>query len=414
MDTGLNKKLFEEASFYIPGGVNSPVRAFKSVGGPPVFMVSAKGSKIYSYDNKEFIDYCLGWGALILGHSQASVVKTVKNQAEKAILLGAATEQETEFAKMIISAIDSIEQLRLTNSGTEAVMVAIRLSRAFTKRKKIIKFDGCYHGHVDYFLNSPGILDDLKKHTLTCSYNNLQEVKKTIKENKNNIAGIIVEPVAGNTGVILPEKGFLHGLKNLCRENNILLIFDEVITGFRFTFEGYQNILGIKPDLTCLGKIIGGGLPIGACGGKKEIMQMLSPQGEVFHAGTFAGNSMSVSAGLSTLNILRNTNPYKKIEDFTRQLCEGIKSLGKQFNIELKINYIGSLFSIFFTKSPVNDYASAQKQDIEKFKKFYHGLLNEGIYFSPSCFESNFISTSHSQKDIDKTLQAIEKIFKIL
>ncbi|MCL5674843.1 MAG: glutamate-1-semialdehyde 2,1-aminomutase [Candidatus Omnitrophica bacterium] len=412
MATGLNEKIFKEAVCYLPGGVNSPVRSFKSVGGTPVFMKSGRGSKIYSLDNREFIDYCLGWGALILGHSHPAITKELKNQAEKGTSLGTATKQETEFAKLIAGAVPSIEQVRLTNSGTEAVMVAVRLARAFSGKRKIIRFAGSYHGHADYFLDCPGVPGEFKKHTLTCHYNNIENTAEMIEKNKGDMAGIIVEPVAGNTGVILPEKRFLPELKNLCLKYGIILIFDEVITGFRFRFGGFQDITGIKPDITCLGKIIGGGLPVGACGGKKEIMRMLSPSGDVFHAGTFAGNSMSVSAGMAALKTLEKTLPYKKMTELTKELCEGIKSLAKESGIKLKINYIGPLFSIFLTGEDVKDWTSAKKQDTEDFKRFYHGLLKEGIYFSPSCFEANFVSSAHTKNDINKTLQAIKKVFK--
>jgi glutamate-1-semialdehyde 2,1-aminomutase len=392
----LNKQLFLKAKQYIAGGVNSPVRSFKATGGLPIFIRSAKGSRIYSEDGREFIDYCLSFGALILGHSHPKVAAELKKAIDKGGSFGTPTKLETELAKAIIKAIPSIQNIRLTNSGTEAVMGAIRLARAFTMRNSIIKFSSAYHGHADYLLDCPGIPGDFKKHTLTSAYNDIKGVEELFRQHKKDIAAIIVEPVAANNGLILPRNGFLEGLRKISQKYGSILIFDEVITGFRLSVGGAQEYFRIKPDLTCLGKIIGGGLPVGAFGGRKEIMQLLAPQGNVYQAGTFSGNPLTVSAGLATLRILLGDNPYLKLEEETRFLCENISCMAEKYRIKIKINFIGSMFSI----------------DTDLFKRFYHGLLKEGIYFSPSWLEANFLSIAHSRQDIEKTLMAIEKIFK--
>lgn len=419
MVKGLNYKLFFEAKKYIPGGVNSPVRAFKSVGGVPLFIKEGKGSKIFDEQGRRYIDYCLSWGALILGHAYPKVIKKVKKVIEKGTSFGTPTLLETKLAKEICSAFPSIEMVRFVNSGTEAVMSAIRLARGYTGRKKIIKFDGCYHGHVDYLLvqsgsgamsfgipNSAGVPDDFVKHTFSLPYNNLDKVERIVKRFHKDIACIIVEPVPGNMGVILPNLEFLKGLREICNHYKIILIFDEVITGFRLTYGGAQNLFGIKPDLTCLGKIIGGGLPIGAFGGKIEIMENLSPLGKVYQAGTLSGNPVCVTAGLATLEILKNKkNFYKLLEQKTKILCEGIKKyIEKNLRFSVVINQIGSMFTIFFTEEKkVSDYETALRSDTEKYKIFFHKMLNKGIYFPPSQFESAFVSFAHSYKDIEET-----------
>jgi len=408
----LSKHLFNEARQYIAGGVNSPVRSFRAVGGYPIFVNHAKGSKIYGECQREFIDYCLSWGALILGHAHPKVVEALEKAIKFGTSFGAATRLETELAKIIIEAIPSIEKIRLTNSGTEAVMGAIRLARAYTGRNKIIKFLGSYHGHADYLLDCPGVPEDFKKHTLTVPYNDIKKVEELVKQHKEDIAAIIVEPVAANMGVVLPKEGFLETLRKITHKYNIVLIFDEVITGFRLTLGGAQKLFNIGPDLTCLGKIIGGGLPIGAFGGRKEIMELLAPEGNVYQAGTFSGNPLTVSAGLTTLSVLSKDNPYSKLEEQTKQLCKGIYSKALDFGIKVRINYIGSMFSIFFTDKAVIDYNSARTQDADLFKSFYHGLLKEGIYLSPSGFEANFLSTAHSKQDLEKTLKAVDGTFK--
>lgn len=410
----LNKQLFNEAKRYMPGGVNSPVRSFKAVGGYPVFVNRASGSKLYGECGREFIDYCLSWGALILGHAHPEVIEVLEKTIKGGINFGAATKLETELACLIIEAIPSIESIRLTNSGTEAVMGAIRLARAFTRKNKIIKFEGSYHGHVDYLLDCQGVPKDFTKHTIICPYNDIKKVQDLVEKHKEDIAAIIVEPVAANMGVVLPQDGFLVELRKITKNYKIVLIFDEVITGFRLTYGGAQKLFDIKPDLTCLGKIIGGGLPIGAFGGKRGIMKLLAPEGDVYQAGTFSGNRVSVNAGLTTLRILSKHNPYQKLGELTRYFCEKVKQIAEEHRIKVKINSIGSMFSVFFTDREVVDYNIARAQDTKIFKRFFHGLLKEGVYFSPSGFEANFLSTAHTDKDVEKTLKGVDEALKNL
>ena len=393
--------LFKEAVKFIPGGVNSPVRSFKAVGGSPVFIKHAKGSKICSEDNRVFIDYCMSWGALILGHAYPEVIKELENSVKNGTSFGIATRLEIELAELIVKAVPSIEQVRLTNSGTEAVMAAIRLARAYAKKDKIVRFQNSYHGHADYFLNCEGVPLSFKKHTITAPYNDIKNVKELITRHKRDIAAIIVEPVAGNAGVILPEKGFLQGLRKLSDRFGIVLIFDEVITGFRISYGGAQGFFNVKPDLTCLGKIIGGGLPAGAFGGKKEIMKLLAPIGSVYQAGTLSGNPIAVTAGIVTLKALKRLNPYKELEKKTKRLCDGIISSAQDHGVRLKVNNIASMFSVSF-------------EDIELFKRFFHGLLKRKIYFSPSMFETNFLSIVHTGDDIYNTLTAVNESFENL
>jgi len=421
------KKLFKEAKIYIPGGVNSPVRSFQGVGGYPIFIKQAKGSKIYGECGREFIDYCMSWGALILGHAHPEIIETLQEVVKRGTSFGTATKLEIELAKLIVEAIPSIEQVRFTNSGTEAVMSAIRLARAYTKKDKIIKFEGAYHGHADYLLvkggsgqatlgilASAGVPRDFIKHTLVLPYNDIEKVKQTVKKYQNDLAAIIVEPVLANCGVVLPKEGFLEDLRKIADAYNIVLIFDEVITGFRLSYSGAQGYFKVKPDLTCLGKIIAGGLPVGAFGGRKEIMKLLAPEGPVYQAGTLSGNPLAVSAGIITLKLLKENNPYESLERNTKSLSEYIKSKAKEYKINIKVNQIGSLFSVFFSDKEVTDYKIAQHQDLKLFKRFYHRLLKEGIYFSPSGFEANFLSTAHTQKDLAKTKRAIDIVLKNL
>jgi glutamate-1-semialdehyde 2,1-aminomutase len=410
----LNRQLFNEAKRYIPGGANSPVRSFKAVGGYPVFISRAYGSKLYGEYGREFIDYCLSWGAMILGHTHPKVTQALQQAIQKGTSFGAATKLETELAKLIVETIPSIEQVRLTNSGTEAVMSAIRLARAYTKRNKIIKFAGSYHGHVDYLLDYERIPKDFTKHTLVSPYNNIKRLEEIVRKHKEDIAAIIVEPVAANMGVVLPQDSFLVELRKITKNYKIVLIFDEVITGFRLTFGGAQKLFDVKPDLTCLGKIIGGGLPIGAFGGKRGIMKLLAPEGDVYQAGTFSGNPVSVNAGLTTLRILSKHNPYRNLGELTRYFCKKVKQIAKEDRIKVKINFVGSMFSIFFTGREVTDYNIARTQNTNLFKRFYHELLKEGIYFSPSGLEANFLSTAHTAEDIEKTLEAVDKVLKNL
>ncbi|PIU41676.1 MAG: glutamate-1-semialdehyde-2,1-aminomutase [Candidatus Omnitrophica bacterium CG07_land_8_20_14_0_80_42_15] len=421
------KSLFDEARKFIPGGVNSPVRSFRAVGGYPVFIKQGKGSKIYGECDKEFIDYCMSWGVLILGHANPKVTAALLETIKQGTSFGTATRLEIELAKLIVEAFPSIEQIRLTNSGTEAVMGAIRLARAYTKKDKIIKFEGAYHGHADYLLvkagsgqatlgipASAGVPKDFIKHTLVLPYNDIEKVKETVKKYQKDLAAVIVEPVLANCGVVLPEEGFLQSLRKIADKYNIVLIFDEVITGFRLSYTGAQGYFKVKPDLTCLGKIIGGGLPVGAFGGKKEIMQLLAPEGPVYQAGTLSGNPIAVSAGIATLNILKKDNPYPVLEKRTKKFCGKIEEKASDSKIKLKINHIGSIFSLFFSDKKVMDFSSAKTQDVRLFKKFFHSLLKSGVYFSPSAFEANFLSTAHSVQDLDRTLEFIGTALKDL
>lgn len=411
MAKGVNRKLFNQAQRYMPGGVNSPVRACKTVGGEPVFMKSGVGARMYSEGGDEFIDYCLSWGALILGHAHPDVVRIVTDTAKNGTSFGAATKREIELAKVIVSAVPSIERVRLTNSGTEAVMGAIRLARAFTGRDKVVKFTGSYHGHADYLLDCAGVPRDFTRHTLVCPYNDAAAVEKTVRRRRKDIAAIIVEPVAANMGVVPPRDGFLPALRKLADAHGIVLIFDEVITGFRLAYGGAQEFFKVTPDMTCLGKIIGGGLPMGAFGGRNDIMRLLAPEGEVYQAGTFSGNPLCVSAGLAALKILADDNPYKKLEKLTRVLCGGMNQKARDRGLDIKINTVGSMFTLFLSGKDVSDYAAAGRQDFDAFKRFYHGLLREGIYFSPSGLEANFVSAAHTAEDIETTVKAAAEAF---
>jgi len=402
----INYKLFCEAKKYIPAGVNSPVRSFYAVGGVPLFIKKGKGSKIYDVSGKQYIDYCMSWGALILGHSHPEVVNAVKKVVENGTSFGAPTQLEIQLVKEICKAFTSIEMLRLVNSGTEACMSAIRLARGYTGRNKIIKFAGCYHGHADYLLvkagsgmktfalaSSSGVPKDFIKHTFVLPYNDLDAVEKITKKYHKDIACIIVEPIAANMGVVLPKEGFLRGLREICDYYKIVLIFDEVITGFRVAYGGAQELFKIKADLTCLGKIIGGGFPIGAFGGKKEIMSCLTPIGNVYQAGTLSGNPVSVTAGLVTLKILSNKKIYDLLEKKTKLLCDGIKENLKKSKIDVIINQVGSMFTVFFS----ND---------KQYAKIFHKILKRGIYFPPSQYEACFVSLAHTDEDIEKTIDA--------
>lgn len=423
----IKEDLFNQAKKYIPGGVNSPVRSFKAVGGDPIFIKKASGSKLYDESGREFIDYCLSWGALILGHTHPKVIEALERVIKNGTSFGTVTKLEIDLAKLIAEAMPSIEQVRLTNSGTEAVMGAIRLARAYTKKNCIIKFAGAYHGHTDYLLvksgsgvatlgipNSLGVPKGFTKYTIVLPYNEIKIVEKTVKKYRKDLAALIVEPVLANCGVILPKADFLQGLRKITAKYGILLVFDEVITGFRLSYNGAQGWFNVKPDLTCLGKIIGGGLPVGAFGGKREIMKLLAPEGGVYQAGTFSGNPVSVTAGIVTLNVLKQINPYAALTRKTDEFCEQIKTKAQEHNIGLKINHIGSMFSIFFSDKDVIDCRTAAMQDLRLFKKFFHGLLKRGIYLSPSGLESNFLSTAHTKQDINNTLLAINKTLEDL
>ena len=419
---------FAKARQIIAGGVNSPVRAWKAVGGKPVFISKANGSKIYDVSGKEYIDYVLSWGPMILGHAHPKVIAAICDTAKKGTSFGAPTQVETQMAKLISEAIPSIELLRMTSSGTEATMTAIRLARGFTGRNLIAKFDGCYHGHADSLLikagsgiatlgipGSPGIPTELARLTLSLPYNDMDALQKSIERYGSRLAAIIVEPVAGNMGVVPPRNGFLEKIRELSAKNGIVLIFDEVITGFRFTFGGYQNLIGIKPDLTCLGKIIGGGMPIGAIGGKREIMEKLAPTGDVYQAGTLSGNPVAMSAGLTTLNILKiNKFSFSTLDDKTNHLCRQIETLFTTKGIAVCINSVHSMFTIFFHQGPVYDLNTAQKSDPALFARFFHGMLKNGIWLAPSQYEAGFLSFAHTNSDIDRTIDACSKTLKNL
>lgn len=426
--TKINEDQFAAAGQVIAGGVNSPVRAWKSVGGDPIFVNHAKGSKIYDATNKEYIDYVLSWGPMILGHAHPEIIAAICRAAQKGTSFGAPTDAETNMARLICEAIPSIERVRMTSSGTEATMTAIRLSRGYTGRNMIIKFDGCYHGHADSLLikagsgvatlgipGSPGIPEALAKLTLSLPYNDLDALEKAIERYASDLAAVIVEPIAGNMGVVLPENGFLKKLRELTAQNGIVLIFDEVITGFRFCFGGYQNLIGIKPDLTCLGKIIGGGMPVGAIGGKKEIMERLAPTGDVYQAGTLSGNPLAMSAGIATLNILKEkTDSFAALTDRANGLCGEIEKLFAKRGIVICINKIFSMFTIFFQQGPVYDLNTAMKSDTKLYARFFHGMLQNGVWLAPSQFEAGFLSFAHTDEDMDKTLANLRNTLKIL
>ncbi len=422
-----SKKAFEKACKYIPGGVNSPVRAFGSVDVDPLFIKKGKGCRIWDIDGNEYIDYVGSWGPMILGHNHPAVIKAVKKQLKKGMSFGAATKGEVKLAKMITEAVESIDKVRMVNSGTEAVMTAIRLARAYTGKDMILKMVGCYHGHSDPLLisagsgiaefsepSSPGVPKDAAKHTVAVQYNDIEAVKKAFDIHKNKIAAVIIEPVAANMGVILPEDGYLKSLRKICDENDTLLIFDEVITGFRLTYGGAQDVFGVKPDLTCLGKIIGGGLPAAAFGGKKEIMDMLAPKGNVYQAGTLSGNPLATAAAVATLKMLKKRDFYQKIAKKGEFIENSFKICARNTGISVRVNRIGSLLSCFFTDKPVKNFLDVQKSDTAKFKKFFAEMLNNGIYLAASPYEAMFISQAHEENDLNKTINAIEQSFKVL
>lgn len=420
MDTTLSKQLYKEASRYIPGGVNSPVRAFKSVGGNPLFIKKAKGSKIYDVDGQEFIDYVGSWGPHIFGHNPDFIKNALLETIENGTSFGAPTELELKMAKIIVELVPSVEMVRMVNSGTEATMSAVRAARGYTRKDKIIKFEGCYHGHADFFLikagsgaltlgtpDSPGVTKANAADTLVASYNDLDSVKKLIKENKKEIAAVIIEPIAGNVGVIKANDDFLKGLRDLCSDEKIILIFDEVMTGFRVSSGGAQKLFKLKPDLTTFGKIIGGGLPVGAFGGKKEIMEMISPHGPVYQAGTLSGNPLAMSAGFAALNhIKKNPDIYEKLEEKSNYLETGFRESIKLLNKKFALNRVGSMMSLFFTENEVTDYKSAISSDTILFGKYFLLMLMKGIYLAPSQYEALFVSTEHTIEDLNYTIKA--------
>jgi glutamate-1-semialdehyde 2,1-aminomutase len=433
-----SEALFAEALKYIPGGVNSPVRAFRAVGGQPFFVDKAKGAHIWDVDGNELIDYIGTWGPAILGHAYPKIISAIKAAADHGTSFGIPNPLEVTMAKLICEWVPSIQKVRMTNSGTEACMSAVRLARGFTKRDKIIKFDGCYHGHVDSLLvragsgaltfghpDSAGVPAAFTQHTIVVPYNDVEAVKAAFAANKDQIAGIIIEPVPGNAGLYLPKPGYLEFLREVTAVNGALLIFDEVMTGFRLAPGGAQERFSIKPDLTCLGKIIGGGLPVGAFGGRADIMDLLAPLGPVYQAGTLSGNPLAMAAGIANLEglgagrdaALRRPDsaarcPYQRLEELGAQLEAGMKDVAKSANIPVRFNRCGSMFCTYFTGEPVHNLADAMKSDRERFKKFFHGMLEAGFYFAPSQFEAGFISTAHTAADIERTVRATAKVLR--
>lgn len=423
-----SSQLFAEAEKVIPGGVNSPVRAFKGVGGTPIFVKSAKGAYLYDEDGNRLIDYINSWGPMILGHAYQPVIDAIIEKAKLGTSFGMPTELETQIATLAISMVPNIDKIRFVNSGTEACMSAIRLARGFTKRDKIVKFAGCYHGHSDSFLiqagsglstfgvpNSPGVTEGTAKDTLLANYNDIENVKTVFAANKNEIAAIIIEPVAGNMGCIPPKEGFLNALRQLCDENNILLIFDEVMTGFRLAKGGVQELSNVTADIVCFGKVIGGGLPVGAFAARNEIMNYLAPIGPVYQAGTLSGNPLAMAAGLAMLIALNNdAEIFRRLDEKTAYLEKGIRKVLAENSITFTVNRVGSMISVHFAEQDVVDFQTAKNGDNETFKKFFHGLLNEGIYIAPSAYESWFITDALTYEDLDFTINAINKVAKIL
>lgn len=423
-----SSQLFADAEKVIPGGVNSPVRAFKGVGGTPIFVKEAKGAYLFDEDNNRLIDYINSWGPMILGHAFEPVVNAVIEKAKKGTSFGMPTELETEIAKLAVSMVPNIDKIRFVNSGTEACMSAIRLARGYTKKDKIIKFSGCYHGHSDSFLiaagsglstfgvpNSPGVTQGTAKDTLLANYNDIDNVKALFEANKNEIAAIIIEPVAGNMGCIPPKEGFLNSLRQLCDENSALLIFDEVMTGFRLAKGGAQELFNIKADIVCFGKVIGGGLPVGAFAARNEIMNFLAPIGPVYQAGTLSGNPLAMAAGKAMLEALNiDAEIFIRLEEKTAYLEKGLKKVLNDNQIDFTINRVGSMISVHFDKNPVVDFQTAKNGDNETFKKFFHGLLKEGVYIAPSAYETWFITDALTYEDLDFTINAVSKVAKEL
>jgi glutamate-1-semialdehyde 2,1-aminomutase len=419
--------LFAEALKYIPGGVNSPVRAFRAVGGTPFFVNKAKGAHVWDVDGNEYVDYVGTWGPAILGHAPAKVIKAVQAAAENGTSFGIPNPFEVTMAKLICSWVPSVQKVRMCNSGTEATMSAIRLARGFTKRDKIIKFDGCYHGHADSLLvkagsgaltfgnpDSAGVPAAFTQHTIVLPFNDQDALKAAFAANPGQIAGIIVEPVPGNAGLYLPRPGYLEFLRSITSANDSLLIFDEVMTGFRLARGGAQERFNIKPDLSCFGKVIGGGLPVGAFGGRAEIMDCLAPLGPVYQAGTLSGNPVAMAAGIAALEELAAADAYGKLEQAGAQLETGLRDAAQSAGVPVQFNRCGSMFCGYFTTSPVHNLSDAMESDRERFKKYFHGMLDAGIYFAPSQFEAGFLSTAHSSSDIEKTVAAATRVFQTL
>ncbi len=422
-----SRLLFKKANRLMPGGVNSPVRAYKAVDGTPIFISKAKGSKIYDVDGNSYIDYVLSWGPLILGHAHPAIIKAIKDAANNGTSYGAPTDKENRLAELILRIFPSMDKVRMVNSGTEATMSAIRVARGFTKRDKIIKFEGCYHGHADGLLakagsgattlgvpTSPGVPKSYARNTITLPFNNIKTIKKIIEEEWKDIACVIIEPVAGNMGCVLPKKGFLEGLRKLTIRYGIVLIFDEVMTGFRVSYGGAQALYGITPDMTCLGKVIGGGMPVGAYGGRGDIMSVVAPEGPVYQAGTLSGNPIAMSAGIETMKILSRKETYKKLEKSAETLEEGLIDAAKMTGAMTKFYRAGTMFCQYFTVSGVIDYESALKADTQRFKQFFKGMLDSGVNLAPSQFEAGFLCTAHSSSDIERTIKLSYKVLKTI
>jgi glutamate-1-semialdehyde 2,1-aminomutase len=419
--------LFEEAQRYLPGGVNSPVRAFRAVGGRPFFVEKGDGSRVYDVDGNVYIDYVCSWGPLILGHAHPQVVEALQKTAERGTSFGAPTELEVTLARMVTEALPSVEMVRFVSSGTEAVMSALRVARAYTQRDKVVKFAGCYHGHADSLLvkagsgaltlgvpNSAGVPEAVARDTITVSYNNLDQVREVMGSLGKEVACIIVEPVAGNMGVVAPSPGFLEGLRELTQKYGALLVFDEVITGFRLSYGGAQGLYGIRPDLTCLGKVIGGGLPVGAYGGRRAIMENVAPLGPAYQAGTLSGNPLAMTAGIQTLTLLRSGRIYEELEEQGRSLAEGTEEAYRAANLLCCLNRVGSMWTLFFTHGPVKDDRDIERANVERYARYFRAMLDRGISLPPSQFEAAFLSAAHSTQDVAETIEASQEALRLV
>ena len=423
-----SSSLFKAAQQHIPGGVNSPVRAFHGVGGDPVFFKRASGAYLFDVDDQQYIDYVASWGPMVAGHNHPKVIEAVKLAIDQSLGFGAPTEIEVEMADLVCKLVPSMDMVRMVNSGTEATMTALRLARGYTGRDKIVKFEGCYHGHSDSLLvkagsgaltlgipTSPGVPASLAEHTITLSYNDLEQVEQTFNELGDQVAAIIIEPVAGNMNCIPPVDGFLQGLRTLCDKHGAVLIFDEVMTGFRTALGGAQSVYDVKPDITTLGKVIGGGMPVGAFGGKREIMEKIAPLGPIYQAGTLSGNPIAMTAGLETLKLIQAPGFYESLTAMTNKLVTGICAAANQHDIPMTSNQVGAMFGLFFTdEATVSNFAQTSACDIERFKAFFHGMLDNGVYMAPSAFETGFVSAAHTEADIDQTIKAADKVFSTL